>query len=34
VLKRDELARYEEATDDPETRDVTPWELQEYLEDY
>ena len=34
VLKRDEVARYEHATDDPDTHDVTPWELQEYLEDY
>jgi glutamine synthetase len=34
VLKRDEVARYEASTDEPETRDVTPWELQEYLEDY
>jgi len=34
MLKRDEVARYEHATDDPGTRDVTPWELQEYLEDY
>jgi glutamine synthetase len=34
VLKRDEVARYEEATADPSTRDVTPWELTEYLLDY
>ncbi len=34
VLKRDEVERYERATEDPGTRDVTPWELQEYLEDY
>ncbi len=34
VLKRDEVARYERATDDPSTRDVTRWELDEYLEDY
>lgn len=34
MLKRDEVARYESATDDPHTRDVTRWELDEYLEDY
>jgi glutamine synthetase len=34
MLKRDEVARYEEATDDPATRDVTQWELEEYLEGY
>jgi glutamine synthetase len=34
VLKRDEVARYETATDDPTTREVTRWELDEYLEDY
>lgn len=34
ILKRDEVARYEHSTDDPSSRDVTPWEIQEYLEDY
>jgi glutamine synthetase len=34
VLKRDELARYEAEEEDPATRDVTRWELDEYLEDY
>jgi glutamine synthetase len=34
ILKRDEIDRYEQACDDPDTRDVTRWELDEYLEDY
>jgi glutamine synthetase len=34
LLKRDEVARYEAAVDDPATRDVTTWELDEYLEAY
>jgi len=34
TLKRDEIARYDDAVDDPSTRDVTPWEIDEYLEDY
>ena len=34
ILKRDEVARYEQACEDPSTRDVTRWELEEYLEDY
>lgn len=34
ILKRDEVARYEHSTDDPSSRDVTSWEIQEYLEDY
>lgn len=34
MLKRDEVARYEAAVDDPSTRDVTTWELDEYLEAY
>jgi glutamine synthetase len=34
ILKRDEVARYEAATADPSTREVTRWELDEYLEDY
>lgn len=34
TLKRDEIARYEAAVDDPATRDVTAWEIDEYLEDY
>lgn len=34
VLKRDEVRRYETEVPDPSTRDVTGWELDEYLEDY
>jgi len=34
MLKRDEVARYEAATEDPTTRDVTPWEVTEYFEAY
>lgn len=32
TLKRDEIKRYEESVEDPATREVTPWELNEYLE--
>jgi len=34
VLKRDEIARYTEAVNDPETREVTSWEIEEYFLDY
>ncbi len=34
VLKRDEIMRYEAEVDDPMTRDVTAWEVEEYLSDY
>jgi glutamine synthetase len=34
TLKRDEIARYEAAVSDPATRDVTDWELNEYIQDY
>ena len=34
LMKRDEVERYEQATADPTTRDVTAWEIQEYLEDF
>lgn len=34
TMKRDEVERYEAEVDDPATRDVTLWELQEYIEDY
>jgi glutamine synthetase len=34
MMKRDEQERYEQAVDDATTRDVTEWELQEYLHDY
>jgi glutamine synthetase len=34
TLKRDEVKRYEEAVEDPSTREVTAWEIAEYLEDY
>ncbi len=32
VMKRDEIERYTEEVDDAETRDVTQWELDEYIE--
>ena len=34
TLKRDEIARYEAAVSDPLTREVTQWELNEYIQDY
>ena len=34
VLKRDEIERYEAEVDDPSTREVTAWEVEEYLADY
>lgn len=34
ILKRDEVSRYETAVEDPSTRDVTQWEIDEYLEAY
>ncbi len=34
TLKRDEVRRYEEAVADPTTREVTDWEIAEYLEDF
>jgi len=34
VMKRDEIMRYEAAEADPSTREVTQWEIQEYLEDF
>jgi len=34
VLKRDEVARYTDAVSDPETREVTSWEIEEYFLDY
>ncbi len=34
VIKRDEVERYEAETPDPSTRDVTQWEIDEYLEAY
>jgi glutamine synthetase len=34
VMKRDEVARYEAAVEDPSTRDVTQWEIDEYFADY
>jgi glutamine synthetase len=34
ALKRDEARRYEEEVDDPSTRLVTQWELEEYIEDF
>ena len=34
LMKRDEVERYEQEVPDPATRDVTEWELEEYLADY
>ncbi len=34
TLKRDEIDRYNAEVADPSTRDVTDWELLEYVEDY
>jgi glutamine synthetase len=34
TLKADEVRRYAEAADDPATRDVTDWEVREYLLHY
>lgn len=34
TMKSDEVERYEAEVDDPGTRDVTAWELEEYIEDY
>jgi glutamine synthetase len=34
TMKRDELDRYTAEVADPSTRDVTQWEIDEYLEDY
>ncbi len=34
MLKRDEIERYEAAVDDPAAREVSRWELDEYIEDY
>lgn len=34
AMKRDEIARYTEAVENPETREVTDWEVQEYFEDF
>ncbi len=34
TMKRDEVERYEAEVEDPATRDVTDWELDEYMDDY
>lgn len=34
TLKRDEVKRYEASVNDPATRDVTAWEVKEYIEDF
>jgi glutamine synthetase len=34
VMKRDEVARYTAAVQDPTTRDVTDWEVNEYIADF
>ena len=34
ALKRDEIERYTAESSDPDTRETTQWELDEYLLDY
>jgi glutamine synthetase len=34
TMKADEVRRYEEAAEDPTTREVTDWEVREYLLHY
>jgi glutamine synthetase len=34
VMKRSEVERYTASVPDPETRDVTDWEIKEYIEDF
>ena len=34
TMKRDEIERYEAEVSDPATRDVTQWEIDEYIEDF
>jgi len=34
TMKADEVERYKAAADDPQTREVTEWEVEEYLLDY
>ncbi len=34
TMKRDEVERYEAEVEDPATREVTRWELEEYIEDF
>jgi glutamine synthetase len=34
VLKRDEVRRYKEAVSDPNTRETTDWEVNEYMSDF
>ncbi len=34
VMKRDEIERYNAAVEDPSTRDVTQWEINEYFADF
>ena len=34
TLKREEIERYSAEVPDPSTRDVTDWEIDEYIEDY
>ena len=34
VMKRDEIERYNAEVDDPSTREVTQWEIDEYFADY
>ena len=34
VMKRNEIERYNAAVEDPTTRDVTQWEIDEYFADF
>jgi glutamine synthetase len=34
AMKRDEVERYTSSVADPSTRDVTQWEVTEYIEDF
>jgi glutamine synthetase len=34
VMKRDEIERYNAAVEDPSTREVTQWEINEYFADF
>jgi glutamine synthetase len=34
AMKRDEIERYNAAVDDPATREITQWEINEYFADF
>ena len=34
VMKRNEIERYNAAVEDPTTRDITQWEIDEYFADF